>query len=159
MTGEFEGYASLFGVADPAGDVVLPGAFRESLKKRGVSGIRMLFQHDPAEPLGRWLEIREDARGLFVRGRLSLEVQRASELDVLLRGGGIDGLSIGFKTLEARRDRGTGLRRVAKIDLWEISLVTFPLLAGARVTTLCSLPIEGRGAAGQFQPSTTRGAR
>ena len=68
--GTFSGYASLFGKADLGRDIVLPGAFRASLKKRGAAGIKMLFQHDPAEPIGVWSEIREDQQGLFVKGKL-----------------------------------------------------------------------------------------
>ena len=75
-TGVFSGYASLFNKRDAAGDIVMQGAFNESLKKRGVENIRMLFQHDPAEPVGTWVDIFEDDRGLFVRGRLDRNVQR-----------------------------------------------------------------------------------
>src|SRR4051812_5499267 len=79
--GVFEGYASLFEVADLGKDVVAPGAFAAILARRGVNGIRMLWQHDPAEPIGRWLAIAEDARGLRVRvrGELNLAVARARE--------------------------------------------------------------------------------
>ena len=133
MDGHFTGYASLFGVPDLGRDVVAPGAFAASLSVRGTEGVRMLWQHDPAEPVGRWLSLREDARGLRVEGRLNLAVQRARELDALLREGSLDGLSIGFRTVRARPERG-GTRRLEAIDLWEISLVTFPLQAGARIT-------------------------
>ncbi|MCK2057114.1 HK97 family phage prohead protease [Methylobacterium sp. 37f] len=133
MDGHFTGYASLFGVPDLGRDVVAPGAFAQSLAARGVAGVRMLWQHDPAEPVRRWLSLREDARGLRVAGQLNLGVQRARELDALLRDGSLDGLSIGFRTLRARPERG-GNRRLEAIDLWEISLVTFPLQAGARIT-------------------------
>jgi uncharacterized protein len=75
--GTVEGYASLFGEIDQARDMVMPGAFERSLKVRGVRRIPMLFQHDPAEPVGVWLELREDARGLYARGRLIPEVARA----------------------------------------------------------------------------------
>lgn len=68
--GTFSGYASLFGVEDQGRDVVMPGAFRASIAQRGAANIRMLFQHDPAQPIGAWEEIREDARGLFVRGHI-----------------------------------------------------------------------------------------
>jgi HK97 family phage prohead protease len=132
----FEGYASVFNIADAGGDIVAPGAFTASLRNRGSGNIRMLFQHDPAQPIGKWLDIRQDDTGLFVRGRLSLDVRRAAELAGLLRDGAIDGLSIGFKTIRARRDRRSGIRTLTKIDLWEISLVTFPMLASARVTAL-----------------------
>jgi HK97 family phage prohead protease len=131
--GLFEGYASLFGVADLGRDVVEPGAFRESLARRGMRGIKLLWQHDPGEPIGRWLSLAEDARGLKVRGQLNLAVGRAREIHALMREGAIDGLSIGFRTERARTDGKSGLRRLAKIDLWEISVVTFPMLPGARV--------------------------
>ncbi len=132
MDGHFTGYASLFGVPDLGRDVVAPGAFAASLAARGVAGVRMLWQHDPGEPVGRWLALREDGRGLRVAGQLNLAVQRARELDALLGAGGLDGLSIGFRTVRAQPQRG-GLRRLEAIDLWEISLVTFPLQAGARI--------------------------
>ena len=131
--GAFEGYASLFGVEDQGRDVVLPGAFRASLARRGAHDIRMLFQHDPAQPVGIWDDIREDARGLHVRGRLIEEVARAAELMALMRAGALDGLSIGFRARKATRDARTGQRRLEEIDLWEISIVTFPMLPGARV--------------------------
>jgi uncharacterized protein len=133
-TGLFTGYASLFGKRDGSGDIVMPGAFAASLKKRGVENIRMLFQHDPAEPVGTWLEIYEDERGLFVQGRLNKNVQRGRELFSLLENGGLDGLSIGFKTVAAKQDRLSKTRRLLAVDLWEISLVTFPMLEGARVS-------------------------
>ncbi len=130
--GTFEGYASLFDVADLGKDVVSAGAFSASLARRGVGGVRMLWQHDPAEPIGRWLAIAEDARGLRVRGELNLAVGRAREIHALMRGGAIDGLSIGFRVERARTDRA-GLRRLERLDLWEISVVTFPMMPGARI--------------------------
>ncbi len=133
-TGVFVGYASLFGVRDASGDMVMPGAFATSLKRRGPENIRMLFQHDPAEPVGAWLEMIENERGLYVRGRLDQNVQRGRELLSLLETRGLDGLSIGFKTVNATREKITQTRQLNTIDLWEVSLVTFPMLAGARVS-------------------------
>jgi hypothetical protein len=133
--GTFEGYASLFGVADLGKDVVAPGAFAASLAARGAAGIRMLWQHDPAEPIGRWLSLAEDARGLRVRGALNLAVARAREIHALMLDGAVDGLSIGFRVERARTDRA-GLRRIERLDLWEISVVTFPMLPGARVAAV-----------------------
>jgi Escherichia/Staphylococcus phage prohead protease len=92
--GTVEGYASLFGEIDHARDMVMRGAFAETLATRGIRRIPMLFQHDPSEPVGIWLELREDHRGLFARGRLIPEVARGRELLSLLRAGAIDGLSI-----------------------------------------------------------------
>jgi HK97 family phage prohead protease len=131
--GTFEGYASLFDTEDMGHDVIAPGAFRDSLAKRGAAGIKLLFQHDPAEPIGVWTSLKEDARGLYARGRLMPEVARAREVLALMRAGALDGLSIGFRAVQGRRDARTGIRRLFKVDLWEISVVTFPLLPEARV--------------------------
>ena len=133
--GLIAGYASLFGIADLGRDVVERGAFRDSLARRGPEGIRMLWQHDPAEPVGTWLSLREDARGLLVRGRLNLAVRRAREIAALIGDGGLDGLSIGFRVIEAAKGVG-GTRRLLKVDLWEISIVTFPMLPGARLVAV-----------------------
>jgi uncharacterized protein len=133
-SGVFSGYASLFGERDQSGDVVMPGAFTASLGRRGPRDVRMLFQHDAGEPVGTWIDMHETARGLHVTGRLDRNVQRARELFSLLETRGLDGLSIGFKTLKARRDRATASRLITEVDLWEISLVTFPMLPGARVS-------------------------
>jgi uncharacterized protein len=134
--GSFSGYASRFNVVDLGRDLVLPGAFAESLGRRGARGIKMLFQHDPAEPIGVWLEVREDAHGLFARGRILPEVERGREVLALMRAGAIDGLSIGFRTVEGRTDPKSGVRRLTRIDLWEISVVTFPMLPEARVSAV-----------------------
>src|SRR5919206_2728229 len=131
--GTFEGYASLFGEIDAARDMVMPGAFARTLKSRGVRRVPMLFQHDPAEPVGVWLELTEDYRGLRARGRLIPEVARARELFALVKSGAVDGLSIGFRTVKGRVDPRSRIRKIDQIDLWEISIVTFPLLNGARV--------------------------
>ena len=154
MDGHFTGYASVFGVPDLGRDVVVPGAFASSLARRGAAGVRLLFQHDPAEPIGRWLSLREDARGLFAHGQLNLAVQRAPEVVALLRGGGLDGLSIGFRTLLARKGAG-GDRRLHQVDRWEISLVTFPLQPGARASPSPAPDPEAdaiRGLAGLIAP-------
>ncbi len=112
----------------------MPGAFRDSLAARGTRGVKLLFQHDPNEPIGVWLELNEDGRGLHARGRLMPEVTRAREVLSLMRAGALDGLSIGFRTVQGRTDPASGVRRLDKIDLWEISVVTFPMLPEARVT-------------------------
>jgi HK97 family phage prohead protease len=133
-SGVFVGYASLFGERDQSGDIVMPGAFAASLKRRGAADVRMLFQHDAGEPVGAWIDMHETPRGLHVTGRLDRNVQRGRELFSLLESRGLDGLSIGFRTVRARRDRASASRLLTEIDLWEISLVTFPMLPGARVT-------------------------
>ena len=94
----------LFNREDLGGDVVLPGAFRESLATRGAAGIKMLFQHDPNQPIGVWTTLEEDAAG-SMRGPPDADVANAREVHALMRAGALDGLSIGFRTVKARRDR------------------------------------------------------
>jgi hypothetical protein len=130
--GAFEGYASLFEIRDTCGDIVAPGAFAASLRRRGAAGVKMLWQHRPEEPIGVWAEIVEDMRGLKVKGRLDLSVARAREASSLIRAGALDGLSIGFRTLRATNELQGG-RRLVEVDLVEISIVTFPALPQARI--------------------------
>ncbi|MDR3373172.1 MAG: HK97 family phage prohead protease [Ancalomicrobiaceae bacterium] len=144
--GEFSGYASLFGVEDMSHDIVERGAFLVSLSRRGVSGVKMLYQHDPAEPIGRWLDIRETAKGLFVVGQLMPEIARAREVLAMMRAGVIDGLSIGFKTVKGRSDAKSGIRRLTEVDLWEISVVTFPMQPAARVASVKAAAAIGSSA-------------
>ena len=130
-----EGYASLFGQRDQGGDTVQAGAYGASLKALAAQGrrVKMLWQHDPGQPIGVWEEVREDAKGLFVKGRILTEVERGREAAALLAAGAIDGLSIGYRTLRAERD-AKGQRLLAEVELWEVSLVTFPMLPDARVS-------------------------
>jgi HK97 family phage prohead protease len=125
-----QGYASLWGVADLNGDVVQAGAFADSLAKTGAQGVRMLSQHDARAPVGVWDEIVEDERGLFVRGRIEDWSPEARFAAALSRAGAMDGLSIGYRTARARRQGR--LRVLSGVELWEVSLVTFPMLPGAR---------------------------
>jgi uncharacterized protein len=134
--GTFEGYASVFGVMDLGHDVVMPGAFHETLNQRGSEGVKLLWQHDPRQPIGLWQVLVEDRHGLFVRGKLDLETRKGREAMRLMHNGALDGLSIGYRTEQARKDPETGLRRLDRVDLWEISLVTFPLLPQARISRI-----------------------
>ncbi|MEL7025696.1 MAG: HK97 family phage prohead protease [Pseudomonadota bacterium] len=131
---EIEGYASIFGAKDTGGDIVAPGAYGASLKRLNADGrrVKMLWQHDPTEPIGVWDEVREDDKGLYVKGRLLTDVARAKEAASLIEAGAIDGLSIGYRTVRAERD-GKGRRLLSELELWEVSLVTFPMLPEARV--------------------------
>ncbi len=145
--GVFTGYASLFGVPDLVGDVVMPGAFRGSLARRGAAGVKLLYQHEAAEPIGLWLDLSEDDTGLRVTGRIHAGTARGREVASLVDAGILDGLSIGFRTLRARSEPRSGIRRVAEVDLWEISVVTFPMLPGARIARL---PAERAAKAGSL---------
>lgn len=134
--GEFEGYASRFGQRDQGGDVVAKGAFKACLSSRKPSAVKMLWQHDPSHPIGVWDAIKEDADGLHVKGRLLLSVAKARETYELMKAGVLDGLSIGYRTIKALRDDRTGFRELKEVDLWEISVVTFPMLTSATVTSV-----------------------
>lgn len=136
LDGTFSGFASIFDEVDLGNDAIRPGAFSRSLERRGAAGIRMLFQHDPAQPIGTWQTLRETGRGLEVRGRLALETVRGREIHALMRAGALDGLSIGFRTVKARQDPVSGVRRILEADLWEISVVTFPMQESARITNV-----------------------
>ena len=138
--GYFAGYAAIFGEVDQGGDIVMPGAFAKSLKTKGAQNIRMLFQHDPKEPVGRILALEEDRRGLRVHGQLFAPVPRAKSLVALIGGGAIDGLSIGFRTVKATREKQTNHRRLWQVDLWEISIVTFPMMERARIFPATTQP-------------------
>ena len=124
------GYASLFWAPDAGRDVVAAGAFAESLAVR--PGAPMLHGHDPGRPVGVWDELREDARGLHVRGRICGDTAAGRLCQALHRAGRLDGLSIGFRARRARRSDGGRLRVLAEVDLVEVSLTPHPLLAGAR---------------------------
>ena len=124
------GYASVFWARDLAADVVAPGAFAETLAWR--PGPPMLHAHDASRPVGVWDEVREDARGLFVRGRICGDTAAGRLCAALARAGRLDGLSIGFRTRRARRGDGGRLRVLSEVDLMEISLVPHPMLPGAR---------------------------
>ncbi|MEM9754995.1 MAG: HK97 family phage prohead protease [Pseudomonadota bacterium] len=126
-----EGYASLFDTRDRGGDIVCRGAYARSLSG-GAARVKMLWQHDPAQPIGVWDEIAEDQRGLKVRGRLLDSVEKGREARALIKAGAIDGLSIGYRTVRATKDE-QGSRLLSEVELWEVSLVTFPMLPQARL--------------------------
>lgn len=147
--GAIAGYASLFDTVDQSNDRIAPGAFRRSLARRGAGRIKMLYQHQAHEPIGTWQAIAEDRRGLYVRGTLCLEASRGRDVAALVAAGALDGLSIGFRTVRARTDPRTGVRTLFEVDLWEISLVTFPMLAEARL----------RAASGKHRAEPSAGGR
>ncbi len=134
--GVFEGYAAVFGREDLSRDIIAPGAFSRTLMNKNLGEIKLLYQHQPSELIGRWAEIREDERGLYVRGRILTDLTRGRETLSLLRAGILDGLSIGFHAVKGNRDPITGVRTLFEIDLWEISLVTFPMQEGARILSV-----------------------
>ncbi len=151
------GYASLFGHTDQGGDKVAMGAYAASLAELKAKGrtVKMLWQHDPTQPIGVWDEVREDNKGLWVKGRLLKNVARAQEAAALLNAGAIDGLSIGYRTKRAQKDDKGG-RLLSELELWEVSLVTFPMLPDARVAAKGDTPeVDGlRELAAVFEEAT-----
>ena len=127
------GHASIFGAADQNGDIVEAGAFAASLERLQREGraVKLLWQHDPVQPIGVWDQVAEDGLGLFVKGRLLTEIEKGADAAALLAFGAVDGLSIGYRTIRAENLPGGG-RRLLELDLWEVSLVTFPMLPAAR---------------------------
>lgn len=134
--GTFEGYGSVFGVKDSYDEIVAPGAFAESLAAHKSSGTMpsLLWQHRSGEPIGVYTAMEEDALGLKLTGQLALKTVRGSEAHELLKMKAVSGLSIGFVTRDDSYDRVTGIRTLKRVDLWEVSLVTFPANGQARVT-------------------------
>ncbi|RUT32636.1 HK97 family phage prohead protease [Arsenicitalea aurantiaca] len=131
--GTFEGYGSVFGNVDSYGEKVMPGAFVESLArhKREGTAVLMLWQHNPGEPIGVWEDLAEDAKGLWGKGRLILEIQKAREVQALMRQKAIGGLSIGYREIETEPEGN--VRLLKKLDLREISPVSFPANRRARI--------------------------
>jgi len=126
-TGEFEGYAAVYGNRDLGDDVILAGAFDESLRERPAAKIKMLWQHDTRKPIGVWTEFRSDSKGLIGTGRLLLSTQGGQETYEFMKAGAIDSLSIGYRVGEYRVDRENDLRIIEKASLMEVSAVTFPM--------------------------------
>ena len=124
------GYGSVFNNVDGGGDMVVPGAFKECIAKGRKP--KMLWQHDANQPIGAWDEMREDANGLYMKGRISKRATKGAEVAALVKMGAVDGLSIGYRTQEYEMDMDNGTRKLTKLDLWETSVVTFPMndLAG-----------------------------
>lgn len=127
--GVFEGYASIFDFEDAHGDVVCKGAFQKSLGEWHQKGVlpKMLWQHAPEQVIGVWTKMIEDDKGLYVEGRLLLDVEKAREAHTLLREKAVDALSIGFREQRATRGKfgKSHVKFLHDVQLMEVSLVTF----------------------------------
>lgn len=134
--GSFNGYGSVFGVVDSYKEIVAPGAFTESLVELQSKGrpVPVLWQHRSSEPIGLWTNLKEDDHGLWGDGKILLEAgameKRAYEH---MKARTVTGLSIGYWVRDSSWDEKTGIRTLTKLDLVEISLVTFPANEDARV--------------------------
>ena len=145
-SGEFEGYGSVFGVEDSYSDVVVRGAFSATLEKWKAKGRlpAMLWQHNMSEPIGIYTEMREDDVGLYVKGRLLVDADPlAKRAHAHMKAGSLSGMSIGYMLVVLEYDKEKGVWILKAIDLWEVSLVTFPANDDARITDVKSLLARG----------------
>ena len=144
--GTFEGYASTFGGIDAYDDTIEPGAFTETIAQKTPA---LLWQHDSSDVIGVIDELREDTHGLYMKAHLLVEdISKAKEAHVLLKAKALSGLSIGYVPVEywyEKNDKARWgeVRHLKKIDLWEISTVTFPADSGAGVTGVKSFSDMG----------------
>jgi HK97 family phage prohead protease len=143
--GTVEGYGSVFGVRDNYDDVIAPGAYVNSLKAHNAANTMpaMLWQHDATAPIGVWTEMVEDSKGLKIKGKLALDTVKGAEAYALLKMGALNGLSIGFISKQWTYDRETDVRTLTEVDLWEVSLVTFPANEKARITGVKAADFAG----------------
>jgi uncharacterized protein len=135
-TGEFEGYASTWGNVDLGGDIMRAGAFDESLRTRPTDKVKMLWQHDTRQPIGKWLQLSSDNKGLYARGQLLLDTNGGKETYAFMKAGAIDGLSVGYRTIESEYDSENDIRTITKANLMEVSVVTFPMNEMATVSSV-----------------------
>lgn len=145
-TGEFEGYGSVFGVKDSYSDIIVPGAFQKSLDAWREKGRlpAMLWQHNMSEPIGVYTEMREDATGLYVKGNLLIDGDPlAKRAHAHMKARSLSGLSIGYMLNDYEYDKEKGAFLLKELDLWEVSLVTFPANDEARISDVKSLLERG----------------
>jgi len=133
--GVFRGYASVFHTLDANEDIVLPGCFQHAIDAFHNQGTvpKMLWQHDPHYPIGKWTHLEEDAHGLYVTGKLFLNLPKAQETYLLMKEQELKGLSIGYHILKSRPHGSSPATLLEKVSLLEISLVTFPANSQAQV--------------------------
>lgn len=137
-TAEFSGYAVIWGEQNGHKEIVERGAFAKTLAAHKAAGTRpvMLWSHNQSDIIGVWEEVREDEKGLFVRGRLLTEITSGKEAYERMKAGAVNGLSIGFRLLPGGERRSGGIRYLTGIDLPEISVVGIPSAGNARITSV-----------------------
>jgi HK97 family phage prohead protease len=133
---EIEGHGSVFGNVDLGGDIVLPGAFKRSLANHRKEGTMpaLLWQHDSTRPIGVWREAFEDEKGLMMRGEFA-DTQDGRDARTLAQMKAVRGLSIGFQMKDFDFDED-GSRLIKEADLWETSVVTFPMNPKAQIEAI-----------------------
>jgi len=129
------GYGAVFGNVDSSGDIIVPGAFIESLSRRMPA---MLYQHWSEKLIGVYDVAREDSKGLYVEGPLA-KTPLADEAYELASMGALKGMSIGYNAMDYEYDN-KNIRTLKKVELWEVSLVTFPANEMAQITGVKEKP-------------------
>lgn len=136
--GKIEGYASVFGELDLVDDIVMPGAFTTSIGALAGKKLPMLEGHNPDKPIGHWFSLSEDQKGLRIQGQINLKTTRGRDMYEHLKAGDVSGLSIGYRTRRQETDDTTGIRKLLEVDLFEVSVVTFPALPSAQAESVKS---------------------
>ena len=140
-SGEFSGYAAVFGNKDSGGDIIEKGAFSKTIRE-DFDRIKILSQHTDCElPIGKPLELREDDKGLFIRGKIS-DTAKGRDIQTLMKDGVLNELSVGYDAVEFDYDSEQGARRLKEIKLWEVSIVTWAMNDQAKIDEVKSL-VEG----------------
>lgn len=146
--GVIEGYGSTFGgEPDSYGDIMVRGAFAESLEKHKLAGTMplMLWGHESySPPIGNWTDMKEDRQGLWVKGQIDLDDPMGARVHRALKRKSMRGLSIGYETIEKRADpKRAGIQFLEKVDLWEVSAVNFPANRRAGVVSIKNIRADG----------------
>lgn len=144
--GTFSGYGSVFGNADSYGEIVMAGAFTDSIKRIKASGdpLPMLWNHNSNEPIGSYDTLSEDDRGLKVSGALMIdEIPRAKQVHALMKKRVVKSMSIGYYVEDAFYDEKRGLYMLKKLDLREVSPVMFPANEQADIEEVKALLAKG----------------
>lgn len=141
--GRFSGYASVFNIEDSYKDIVIAGAFKNTLKTKNItSDIKLLWQHNQTKPIGYFNLIKEDTIGLYVEGQIMLEVQQGLEAYNLIKSKAVNGLSIGYSVKKFDFNKVKKNRILKEVELFEISIVTFPANEYANITFCKSKNLE-----------------
>ena len=128
------GYASVFNIVDSQNDIVQKGAFKDTK----AENIKLLWQHDTLKPIGIIKSLYEDDYGLKIQAEINNRILLGKETTELVRQKAIDGLSIGFCAKDFEYDN-QGVRLLKKVDLMEISVVTFPANRNAGIINVKKL--------------------
>ncbi len=145
-SGQFEGYGSTFGNVDLGGDVVMKGAFKDSLAEYRKAGEwpQMFWMHRPDQIPGKWLDMSEDVKGLKIKGEL-LPTTIGNDVGILMRAKAVRATSIGF-SIDSQDDYEfrDGVRLLHRINLWEVSPVSMPMNPKARISAVKTF-LHGKG--------------